>query len=75
MVKIAVNFQLPPVTSQLASIYVPLSRVKRAENGVNLRSFDMKLLQIQPSTVQDAEFKRLHELDRKTQRECASFTF
>jgi hypothetical protein len=40
-----------------------------------LRPFDMKVLQVRSSPAQDAELKRLDELDRKTQRECAPFTF
>ena len=75
MGKIVVDLQVPPGTSQVASIYVPLSRVKRAEDVAILRPFDMKVLQVRPSPAQDAELKRLDELDRKTQRECASFTF
>jgi hypothetical protein len=75
MNKIVVDLQVPVGTLQVASIYVPLSRVKRAEDIVILRPFDMKVLQVRPSFVQDIELKRLDELDRKTQRECASFAF
>ena len=75
MNKIVVDLQVPLGTSQVASIYVPLSRVKRAEDVAILRPFDMKVLQIRPSLTQDAELKRLDELNRKTQRECAFFLF
>ena len=75
MGKIVVDLQLPPTASQVASIYVPLNRVKRAEDLAILRPFDMKVLQIRPSSTQNAELARLDELDRKTQRECAHFTF
>ena len=75
MNKIVVDLQVSLGTLQVASIYVPLSRVKRAENVVILRSFDMKVLQVRPSPAQDTELERLDELDRKTKRECASFTF
>ena len=75
MGKIVVGLQLPPTASQVASIYVPLNRVKRAEDLAILRPFDMKALQIRPSPAQNAELARLDELDRKTQRECARFTF
>lgn len=64
-----------PTASQVASIYVPVSRVKKAEDLTILRPFDMKVLQILPSPAQNAELARLDELDRKTQRECADFTF
>ncbi len=75
MNKIVVDLQVPLGTSQMASIYVPLSRVKRAEDIAILRPFDMKVLQVRPSPPQDAELKRLDELDRKTKQECASCTF
>jgi hypothetical protein len=75
MDKIVVDLQLPPTASQVASIYVPLSRVKRAEDLAILRPFDIKVLQIRPSHAQNAELARLDELDRKTQRECTHFTF
>jgi hypothetical protein len=75
MNKIVVDLQVPVGTLQVASIYVPLSRVKKAEDIVILRPFDMKVLQVRPSPAQDAELKRLDELDRKTQRECTSSTF
>jgi hypothetical protein len=75
MDKIVVDLQLPPVASQVASIYVPLSRVKRAEDLAILRPLDMKVLQIRPSSAQNTELTRLDRLDRKTQRECTHFTF
>jgi hypothetical protein len=75
MNKNVVDLQVPLGTLQVASVYVPLSRVKRAEDIVILRPFDMKVLQVRPSSAQDIELKRLDELDRKTQRECACFAF
>ena len=71
MNKIVVDLQVPLGTSQVASIYVPLSRVKIAEDVAIFRSFDMKVLQLRPSSAQDAELKRPNELNRKTKRECA----
>ena len=73
--KIVVNLQLAPTASQVASTYVPLSRVKRAEDLAILRPFDMKILQIRLSPAQNTELARLDELDRKTQKECAHFSF
>ncbi|CAF2847168.1 unnamed protein product [Rotaria sp. Silwood2] len=75
MNKIVVDLRVPLRTLQVASVYVPLSRVKKAEDVVILRPFDMKALQVRPSPTQDAELKRLDELDRKTRREYTSFTF
>jgi len=71
--KIIVDLQVPLGTMQVTSIYVPLSRVKRAEDVAILRPFDMKVLQIQPSLAQNAELKRLDEFNRKIQQECAFF--
>jgi hypothetical protein len=70
MNRIVVDLQVPLGTLQVASIYVPLSRVKRAEDVAILRPFDMKALQIRPSLAQDSELKRLDELNRNTQRVC-----
>ena len=75
MNKLVVDLQVLLGALQVASLYVPLSRVKKAEGIAILRPFDMKVLQVRPSPAQDAELKRLDELDRKTQRECASCTF
>ncbi|CAF4089035.1 unnamed protein product, partial [Rotaria magnacalcarata] len=75
MNKIVVDLQVPLGTMQVASIYVPPSRVKKPEVVAILRPFDMKVLQIRPSLAQDAELKRLDQLNRKTQKECASFVF
>ena len=75
MGKIVVDLQLPPTATQVASIYVPFSRVRKAEDLAILRPFDMKVLQIRPLPAQNAELARLDELDRITQRECAHLTF
>ena len=75
MNKIVVDLQVPLGTMQVASIYVPLSRVKRAEDVAILRPFDMKVLQIRPSPAQNTELKRLDELNRKTQRDCSIVDF
>ena len=75
MEKIVVDLQLSPTASQVASTYVPLSRIKRAEDLAILRPFDMKVLQIRLSPGQNAELARLDELDRKTQKECSHFSF
>ena len=75
MEKIVVDLQLSPTASQVASTYVPLSWIKRAEDLAILRPFDMKVLQIRLSPGQNAELARLDELDRKTQKECSHFSF
>jgi hypothetical protein len=75
MGKIVVDLQLPPTASQVASIYVPLSRVKKAKDLAILRTFDMKVLQIRPSPDQNAELARLDELDKKNTKRVCSFYF
>ena len=72
---IVVDLQLPPTASQVASVYIPFSRVKRVEDLAILRPFDMKVLQIRPSSAQNAELAHFDELDRTTQKECAHFNF
>jgi hypothetical protein len=45
------------------------------EDVTILRPFRMKILQTRPLLAQDAELKRLDELNRKAQRECAFLLF
>jgi hypothetical protein len=52
MIKIVVDLQVRVVTLQVASIYVHLSRVKRAEDVAILGPFDMKVLQVRHSPAQ-----------------------
>ena len=75
MSRIVVDLQVPLGALQVASVYVPLSRVKRADDLAILRPFNMKVLQVRPSSAQDAELKRLDELNQRTQRECAHLVF
>ena len=69
MNKTVVDLQVPLGALQVVSIYVPFSRVKKAEDVAILRSSHMKVLQLRPSSDQDDELKRLDELDRRVQRE------
>ena len=70
-----VNFQAPLGALQVASLFVPLSRVKKAGDLAILRPFDMKVLQIRPSPAQDVVSKRLDELNRKREQECNHVNF
>ena len=67
--RLLVNLQAPLGALQVASLYVPHGRVKKAGDLAILRPFDMKVLQIRPSPAQNAESKRLNELNRKTEQE------
>ncbi|CAF1158693.1 unnamed protein product [Adineta ricciae] len=75
MNKIVVDLQVPPGTLQVASIYASLSRVKKGDDIAVLRPVDMELLQVQPSSAQDAELKRLDELDKKDKTRVYLFHF
>ncbi len=73
MSKIVVDLQVLLGILQGTSIYVPLSRVKRAGDVAILRPFNMKVLQVRPSPDPDAQLKRLDELNRKAQRKYICF--
>ena len=75
MSKIVVDLQAPVETLQLFSIYESLGRLKTVEDIVILRVFDKQFVQVRPYYAQDIELKCLDELNRKAQRECASFAF
>ena len=64
--KIIVDLVMPPGPVELASIYVPLSRVKRLEDLIILRPFEFGVLQKKPSKSQLEELKRLDLLVKKT---------
>ena len=53
--RLLVNLQAPLGALQVASLYMPLGRVKKAGDLAILRPFDMKVLQIRPSSAQDAQ--------------------
>ena len=64
--KIIVDLVMPPGTVELASIYVPLSRVKRLQDLLILRPFEFDVLQKKPSKSQLEELKRLDMIVKKT---------
>ena len=59
----------------MSSLYIPFRRVKRAEGVAILRPFEMKVVPVRPSPAQDAELKRLDQLNRTAQLESACFAF
>ncbi len=65
---VVIDLKLPNENDDLASIYVPLSRVKRLTDLIILRHFDYKVLLIKPSKSQIAEMERLDKLYTETQR-------
>jgi hypothetical protein len=70
--KIIVDLVMPPGPIEVASIYVPLSRVKRLDDLLILRPFDSSCLQVKPSTSQLAEIQRLEAIAKST-RKCFPF--
>jgi ATP-dependent exoDNAse (exonuclease V) alpha subunit len=64
--KIIVDLVMPPGPMELASIYVPLSRVKRLEDLIILRPFEFEALHVKPSKAQLEELNRLELIVKKT---------
>ncbi|CAF5172901.1 unnamed protein product, partial [Rotaria sp. Silwood1] len=53
---------------EVASVYVPLSRVKRLDDLLIIRPFEFATLQVKPSTAQIAELKRLDKIAQNTRK-------
>ncbi|CAF1465951.1 unnamed protein product [Rotaria sp. Silwood1] len=66
--KIIVDLVMPPGPLEVASVYVPLSRVKRLDDLLIMRPFDFATLQVTPSTPQIAELKRLDKIAQNTRK-------
>ncbi|CAF2623614.1 unnamed protein product [Rotaria sp. Silwood2] len=64
--KIIIYLVMPPGPVEVASIYVPLSRVKRLDDLLIVRPFDFTALQVKPSTAQLEELKRLDTIAKST---------
>ncbi|CAF1089825.1 unnamed protein product [Rotaria sordida] len=66
--KIIVDLVMPPGPVELASVYVPLSRVKRLDDLLIIRSFEFAILQVKSSTTQIEELKRLDRIAQNTRK-------
>jgi hypothetical protein len=64
--KVIIDLVVPPGPVEIASTYVPLSRVKRLEDLLILRPFKFETLQVQPSASQLEELNRLDTIAEKT---------
>jgi ATP-dependent exoDNAse (exonuclease V) alpha subunit len=64
--KIIVDLVIPPGPVELASVYVPLSRVKRLQDLIIMRPFELEVLQLKPSKAQLEEINRLNMIAKKT---------
>lgn len=66
--KIVIDLNMPPGAVEVASAYVPLSRVKRLTDLVILQEFSIKALQVKPSRGQIAELNRLAVIFEQTKQ-------
>ena len=66
--KIIVDLVTPPGHIEVASIYVPLSRVKRLNDLLILHPFLFSTLQVKPSANQVQELNRLQKIERETRK-------
>ncbi|CAF4124986.1 unnamed protein product, partial [Rotaria sordida] len=66
--KIIVDLVMPPGPLEVASIYVPLSRVKKLDDILIIRPFEFATVQVKPSTAQIEEIKRLDRIAQDTRK-------
>ncbi|CAF4598996.1 unnamed protein product [Rotaria socialis] len=64
--KIIIDLAMPPGPVEIASVYVPLSRVKRLDDLLIIRPFEFAALQVKPSTAQREELERLNRIAKST---------
>jgi ATP-dependent exoDNAse (exonuclease V) alpha subunit len=66
--KIIIDLVMPPGPVEVASAYVPLSRVKRLDDLLIIRPFEFTALQVKPSVAQLEELNRLEMIAKNTQK-------
>lgn len=71
--KIIIDLNMPPGIVEVASAYVPLSRVKQLTDLIILQDFNIKTLQVKPSKAQLAEMARLNALFLVAKRRYAHY--
>jgi len=71
--KIVIDLNMPPGTIEVASAYVPLSRVQQLTDLVILQDFSINALQVKPSKGQLAELNRLAAIFEQTKRNYAHY--
>ena len=71
--KIVIDLNMPPGMVEVASAYVPLSRVQRLTDLVILQDFSVSALQVKPSKRQLAELDRLAAIYEQTKRRYAQY--
>lgn len=70
---IVIDLNMPPGTVEVASAYVPLSRVQQLSDLVVLRDFHISALQVKPSKGQLAELNRLGIIFEQTKKRYAKY--
>lgn len=68
------KFPPPPFPKEIATSYVPLTRVKVMDDLVFCREFPLSSLQIQPSKDQTKEIQRLEDLNNVTKKKLKLIT-
>ena len=71
--KIVIDLNMPPGMVEVASAYVPLSRVQRLTDLVILQDFSVSALQGKPSKRRIAELDRLAAIYEQTKRRYAQY--
>lgn len=71
--KIVIDLNMPPGTVEVASAYVPLSRVKQLTDLVILQDFSINALQMKPSKGQITEINRLSVIFQQTKQRYAKY--
>ena len=71
--KIIIDLNMPPRMVEVASSYVPLSRVKQPADIAILRDFDISALRIKPSKGQIEELSRLSAIFGETKRRYSHY--
>ncbi|CAF4358391.1 unnamed protein product [Adineta steineri] len=64
---------MPPGMVEVASAYVPLSRVEQLTDLVILQDFNISALQVKPSKGQIAELNRLAVLFQQTKQRYGQY--
>lgn len=71
--KIVIDLNMPPGMVEVASAYVPLSRVQQLTDLIILQDFNISALQVKPSKAQIAELDRLTSLFEHTKRRYSQY--
>lgn len=71
--KIVIDLNMPPGIVEVASAYVPLSRVQQLADLFILQDFSISALQVKPSKGQIAELERLAIIFQQTKQHYAHY--